>query len=237
VIINELLARQMFPDKDPIGMPVGPGFRVIGVCENFHCCNMKEEIEPHVFFHYRRNENTARLCYAVRTTVPPETLIPAIRKAIADIDSTVTLDYMLSADDRINSSIWRERNLARIACGAALMAVFLLYLGLYGLQAFQVTQRTREIGVRVALGASRKQVVGSILRSSFVLGVLGVLLGLPVAFATLGIIRSYIWGVRLHDPVTLTSSAIMILLVSVVAAYFPARRAARVDPMEALRCE
>lgn len=239
VIINELLAQQLFPDTDPVGMPMPsmPEFQVIGVCQNFKCCPIKEEIESHVFFHYRRNENTARLCYTVRTTVPPESLIPAIRKAVAGIDSAVAPQYMLSQDERINSSFKRERNLAHIACGAALMAVFLLYLGLYGLQAFQVTQRTREIGVRVALGASRKQVLAPILRSSFFLGVLGVLLGLPVALVSMGVIRSYIWGVKLNDPVTLTGSAIMILLVSVVAAYFPARRAARVDPMEALRYE
>jgi predicted permease len=239
VIINELLARQLFPGKDPIGMPMPfrPGFQVIGVCQNFKCCAIKEEMEPHAFFHYRRNKNTARLCYAVRTTVSPKTLIPAMRKAVAGIDSTIALDYMLSQDDRIDSSFKRERNLAHIACGAALMAVFLLYLGLYGLQAFLVTHRTREIGVRVALGASRKQVLAPILRSSFFLGVLGVLLGLPVALATMGVIRSYIWGVTLHDPATLAGSAMMILLVSVVAAYFPARRAACIDPMEALRYE
>jgi predicted permease len=240
VIINELLTRQLFPDKDPIGRFILTSLgekQVIGVCQNFRCENIKEGIDPHVFFHYRRNENTARLCYTVRTTVPPETLIPAMRKAIVGIDSTVTIDHILPLDDRIASSFKRERNLAHIACGAALMAVFLLYLGLYGLQAFQVTQRTREIGVRVALGASRKQVLAPILRSSLFLGILGVLLGLPVVLATMGVIRSYIWGVKLHDPVTLTGSGIMILLVSVLAAWIPARRAAKIDPMEALRYE
>ena len=238
VIINELLAQRLFPGKDPIGLRIpGLGFQVIGVCQNFKCDNLKEDIEPYMFYHYRHKKNVSRLCYSVRTTVPAEALVPAMRQAIAELDSEVKLDYVMLQDDRIASTFERERNLAYIACGAALMAVFLLYLGLYGLQAFQVAQRTREIAVRVALGASRIQVLGPVLRTSLVLGILGVLLGLPIALATLGVIRSYIWGVNLHDPVTLTSSAIMILFVSVVAAYFPARRAARVDPMEALRCE
>ena len=238
VIINELLAQRLFPGKDPIGLRIpGLGLQIIGVCQNFKCDNLKGDIEPYLFYHYRHKKNVSRLCYAVRTTVPAETLIPAMRQAVADLDSEVKLDYVMLQDDRIASTFDRERNLAYIACGAALVAVLLLYLGLYGLQAFQVTQRTREIGVRVALGASRIQVLGPVLRTSLFLGLIGVLLGLPIALTTMGVIRSYVWGVNLRDPITLISSAIMILLVSLVAAYFPARRAAKVDPMEALRYE
>ena len=241
VIINELQARQFFGDEDPIGkvLPVPsryPEFQgqVIGVCRNFKCFDVRKEMKPAMFYYSRSSK---LLCYAVRTRVPPKTLIPAIRQVVADIDSTVSLGPILTQEDRINSMFEREQRLGKIACGAALVAVSLLCLGLYGLQAYLVTHRTREIGVRVALGASRRQVVVSILRSSCFLGALGVLFGLPAAFASMGIIRSYIWGVKLFDPVALAGSGIMILIVSLVAAYFPARRAARIDPMEALRYE
>ncbi|MBN2313657.1 MAG: ABC transporter permease [Sedimentisphaerales bacterium] len=241
VILNELLAQELFPDEDPIGKPLPVPSRfpeyqaqVVGVCRNFKCFDVRKELAPAMFYHSRNSE---LLCYAVRTQVSPSILIPAIRQAVADIDSAVSLGFIMTQEERIHSMFVREQRLGNVACVAAFVAVSLLCLGLYGLQAYLVTYRTREIGVRLALGATRKQVVMPILRSSCILGVFGVFWGIPAALASMGIIRGYVWGVKLFDPVTLICSGILIFIVSLVAAYLPARRAAKIDPMEALRYE
>ncbi len=241
VIINELLAKELFPNEDPIGkyLPLPQNLvefqgQVVGVCRDFKCFDVRRDLEPAMFYHSKSNK---LLCYAVRTTTPPSTMIPVIRKVVADIDSAVSIEPIMTQEDRIHSMFIREQRLGQVACVAAFVAASLLCLGLYGLQAYLVTHRTREIGVRLALGATKRQVVMPILRRSGILGIFGVLWGIPAALASLGVIRGYVWGVKLFDPVTLATAGTLIFIISLIATYIPARQAARIDPMEALRYE
>jgi ABC-type antimicrobial peptide transport system permease subunit len=137
----------------------------------------------------------------------------------------------------INAMTRSERLFASLSCGFAGIAVGLACLGLYGILAYQVTRRTREIGVRMALGASSRQILRPILRSGLLMALIGVALGLPAIFATTRLIRSRLWGIQPHDPVNLAIAALLLITICVLAAWIPARRAARVDPMEALRDE
>ncbi len=138
---------------------------------------------------------------------------------------------------QLDESISQERSFALLASGLALMAVLLSCIGLYGLMAYSVSHRTGEIGIRMALGATPANVAWPILRSAFVTGVAGVALGLPAVAAGARIVRSYLFGVEPYDPATVAAAVVLLLGIAVLAAWIPARRAARVDPMVALRHE
>ena len=167
----------------------------------------------------------------------PQSLIPQIFKAVAAIDRNLLVENIQTQNDNIRDMTRGERLFASLSCGFAAIAVGLSCLGLYGILAFQVTRRTREIGVRMALGASPQQVLRPILRSGLIMALIGVALGLPAIFLTTRLIRSRLWGIEPHDPVTLIGAALLLIAICLLAAWIPARRAAKVDPMEALRYE
>lgn len=240
VIINRKLADELFADQDPLGQPFPPfpDLQIVGVCDNFKSSHIKSGIDPVILRPYRQcGRAVGALNYEIRTAVPAQTLIPAVRKAVAAVDPHALVADIRTQRDRLSDMVRRERLLATLAFGFALLAVSLSCLGIYGILAYQVVQRTGEIGIRMALGAAPRQVLWPVLRNACSMALAGVLLGLPVIFATLRIVRSHLWGVKPTDPTTLTLAAVLLLTVSVIAAWIPARRAARIDPMEALRYE
>ena len=240
VIINEHLAKLLFGDEDPIGrpFPILSNHQIVGVCGNFKSAHIKEATDPMVLFPYAPSDpGVKRLGYDVRVHHSSEALIPQVLKAVAAIDRNLLVESIQTQNDSIRNMTCSERLFASLSCGFAGIAVGLSCLGLYGILAYQVTRRTQEIGVRMALGASARQVLVPILRSGFWMALIGVALGLPAIFATTRLIRSRLWGIEPHDAPTLSIAALLVIAICVLAAWVPACRAARIDPMEALRHE
>jgi ABC-type antimicrobial peptide transport system permease subunit len=175
--------------------------------------------------------------YEVRTDLSPLSLVPSIRRIAADLDSNVPLADIKTQRVQLAESIAQERLFAALGSSLALLAVLLACIGLYGLLAYNVTRRTNELGIRMALGATGRNVAWPILREALMLAALGIALGLPVALALARVTRSLIFGIEPRDPATMIAAALLLLAVATLAAWIPARRAARIDPMEALRYE
>jgi len=238
VILNEHLAQALFGNQNPVGQPfpLNNDCQVIGVCANFKNNHIKERENSIALFPYMQHtQQITKLGYDVRTRHLAKALIPQILKTVAAIDRNLLVEDIKTQYDCIRDMTRGERLFASLSSGFAGIAVGLSCLGLYGILAYQVSRRTCEIGVRMALGASPQQVLWPILRSGLLMALIGVTLGLPAIFMTTRLIRSRLWGIQPHDPITLIISALLLVAICMLAAWIPARRAARIDPMEALR--
>jgi ABC-type antimicrobial peptide transport system permease subunit len=164
-------------------------------------------------------------------------LVPAVRQAVADIDRNLPLEGFTTQKLALKDSLARESLFALLCGSLALLALALSCIGLYGLMAYNVARRTSEMGIRKALGAQPFDVAWPILREALTLAAIGIVIGLPVALALVRVIRGFIYGIEPHDPLTMIGAAALMIAVASLAAWIPARRAARIDPMEALRYE
>jgi len=240
VIVNRAFVKSAFPNDNPIDKTIRLTFgsrprdyRIIGVCDDIKYDDIKDVSGPIVF---RPTAITAE-CYIVRTVMNAESMIPAVRKTLATIDPTLPLRYVKTQSIQLDESIARERCFALLTTALALLAVLLSCIGLYGVMAYKVTRRTSEIGIRIALGATPLNVFASVIRNASLLTGAGIALGVPMVLATVRIVKSYLYGIEPYDPKTLISAIVLLLAVAILAAWLPARRAARIDPMKALRYE
>ena len=237
-IINEAFARKYFPDENPLGLSLvtedEDEYQIVGLCGN-HKSHLRKEPIPIL---YRPISRFARRIYfAVQSRLPPMSLVPAVRRAVAGIDRNLPLDGVTTQVRMLKESMGLERLLALFCGGLALLALSLSCIGLGGLMAYNVTRRTNEIGIRLALGAQPRDVAWSVLREAIVLAGMGIALGIPMALALATILDSIVFGIAAYDPTTMLASALVLVTVSAAAAWIPARRAAKIDPMEALRHE
>jgi ABC-type antimicrobial peptide transport system permease subunit len=175
--------------------------------------------------------------FEVRTAGDPTLLIPSVRRAVAEVDSSLALSDVKTQNQQIDEALVQEKLIARLASFFGGLALALAAIGLYGTLAYTVGRRTSEIGIRVALGASGKQILKMVLREAFALVLIGVLLGLPMALAAGRLVASQLYGLKTSDPLTLSAAIGLLVAVASLAAYLPARRASKVDPMVALRYE
>jgi predicted permease len=238
VIVNQALVKFAFPNENPINRTIQvysekEEHRIIGVCADIRSYDIKKPSEPTIFF----PDSGSSSSYKVRTAMNPQSLIPAVRKILAAIDPTIPLSDVKTQTIQLDESIARERCFASLAIALALLAVLLSCIGLYGVMAYNVERRTSEIGIRIALGATSRNVAWPVICSALLMAVVGVAIAIPVVFAILRFVRSYLFGVEPHDPATLSGAIALLLAVAILAAWIPARRAAKVDPMEALRYE
>jgi ABC-type antimicrobial peptide transport system permease subunit len=180
-------------------------------------------------------EKGSTLC--LRTTGNPISLAEAVRQQVHAIDSAIPVLRARSMEEEFNGNIAQERIIATLCGFFGGLALLLAAIGLYGMMAHAVTRRTREIGIRMALGAQRQRVLWMMLRDAVVLVLVGGFIGVPVAFAVTRFIASFLYGLTAHDPVVIASASGLLLIVTVIASYLPARRATKVDPMIALRYE
>jgi predicted permease len=235
ILVNRALAQSAFPDDNPIDKILKihrKNYRIVGICGDAKYYDLKVACKPTVFI-----PSQSGACYALRTAMNPQDLVPTVRKTLASIDPTVALSDAKTLRTRIAENTIQERSFAYLALSLAFLAVLQSCIGLYGLMAHNVTRRTGEIGIRMALGATPKAVAWPILRSAIQMVGIGVTLGLPLAFILVRLIHSYLFGVQSYDPATVISAIILLFSVGVLAAWIPARRAAKIDPMEALRYE
>ena len=248
LLINEALARRDFADRDPVGQTVFIGrfpepWQIAGVVGNVRQFSLELEPQPQFFVDLRQWTNVNALVfpagayYAARTSVDPESIIPSVRSIVQQLDPQATLFYMAPMEQVVASTISRPRLYAVLLGIFSLTGLGLAVIGIYGVMAYSVAQRTREIGIRVALGARRLQVITLVVRQSAVLTVVGVALGLSGAALLSRYLEGLLFGVRPLDPLTFAAAAALFVLVALVAAYGPARRATGVDPLVALRAE
>lgn len=238
-IVNETFARSFFPDGEALGQSfkaVRTEFQIIGLCRDVYYNNLHEGIPPTMYFSHRQDPSRY-MTFEIRSALPAMSLVPAVRKLLMSIDRYIPMEEINTQQQVIKDSIMAERLFA-ILCGSlTLLAVMLSCIGLYGLMAYNVARRTSEVGIRLALGARPQDVAWPILREALILAAIGIAIGLSVALVLTRLIRSTFFGIKPHDPVTIVGSIILLLCVSALAAWIPARRAAKTDPMEALRYE
>ena len=241
IIINQNMARSVFPNQDPIGRRITVGAekspsQIVGVVGDVRHSGLDAEPKPEMYVSFLQ---TARAAYtvAVRTKVDPSSMVASVRNEIQGIDK----DQPISGVKTMNEM--RAESLAQVRFNTLVLSVFaalgliLAAVGIYGVASYSVTQRTHEIGIRMALGAQPKSVLKMVLRQGMVLALIGVALGLIASYAVTGVMRSLLFGVTATDPITFVIVALVLAAVALLANYIPARRATRVDPLIALRYE
>jgi predicted lysophospholipase L1 biosynthesis ABC-type transport system permease subunit len=242
-IVNEALARHFFPGANPLGMSITTGgmsgrpeqHQIVGLCSSYR---LDVHDEPRMTIYFCQRQNVRRgVSFTVRSVLPALSLVPAVRRAVAEIDPGLPLQELTTQKLLLEKDLSLERTLRLLFVGLGLLALGLSCLGLYGLMAHQVTGRTGEIGLRMALGARPADIARPILYEAGKLALLGIALGLPLTLALARVLGAVVFGIAAYDPATLIFSGLILLVVALVAAWLPARRAARIDPMVALRYE
>ena len=244
VIINEAIANVFSPGGQPLGkhMKFGSGagpmdMQIVGVVRNSHHSGVKEKPEPFFYIPYAQEKATPSLTYYVRTSLDPLALAAPIRQLVAELDGSLPIYDVRTFDEQIDQHIAGDRLVAALAASFGALAALLAAIGIYGLAAYSVTRRTREIGVRMALGAEPRQVGRMLLGEAVRLVAIGAVLGLPLAYVLGRLVNSLLFGVYAFGPASIGIAFATLTLVSAIATYGPARRATRVDPMVALRYE
>jgi predicted permease len=243
-VVNQAIVHHFYKDINPIGKTFSSGdgtdkttYQIIGVSASAKYDQLRDDPPPTFYRAYRQSKENAVLTYAVRTQLPAAVILPAIRNAVQSIDKDLPLRDIRTQNEQIEDSISQERLFATLTAAFGILALILACIGIYGIMAYNVARRTSEIGIRMALGARSRQVLLMILRESSWLAILGVAAGLAAAFALTRFVRTMLYGLRPTDPTTLIAATVILLAIAIAAAYGPARRASRIDPMQALRHE
>jgi len=239
-IIDEALARQFFPNEDPIGKQISQGLAstIVGVVGSVKKSDLAAPDKATIYYSYRQQPWAVdNMAVTVRTTLPTSDAARMLRSAVREQDRSLPVFDVLAMEERVTRSLGARRLAATVLSGFTALSLLLALLGVYGVLSYSTTQRTHEIGIRMALGAKPGDVVAMVLRSGVMLAGAGLAIG-TLAFVSLGrVLSSLLYGISPRDPATLTGSIVLLAAVALLASYLPARRAARVDPVEALRAE
>jgi predicted permease len=247
-IINSAMARRYWPGEDPVGKHVGVGWTkiplrtIIGVVADIKQVSLREDPIPAMFVPYTQNEiktypNMQAMQYALRAKGDPATITAAVREAINAVDPDLPLANFVPLTKLVDASMTSDRFAMLVLSAFGVLAVILAAIGMYGVMSYSVMQRTAEIGIRIALGARRKQIVGMVLGQGSRLACAGIVIGLIAAFMATRLMARFLYGVQPTDPVTFATVSLLLMAVALLACYLPARKAMKVDPMIALRCE
>jgi len=250
VVVNQTFANKYFPHETPIGKrftfdPTKPDdVEIVGLAQDAKYARQRDEIPPTAYASWRQElRSMSGSTFEVRTAGDPSAAVAAVRQAVAEVDANLPLNSVKTQVEQADETLRMERLFARLLTLFGLLAQQLAAIGLFGVMAYAVSQRTREIGIRMALGADRSDVLKMILRQGMALALLGVVLGLAGAYVLTRYLesqmdlKSMLYGVKASDPLTYGVIAAGLTLVALVACYIPARRATKVDPMVALRYE
>jgi predicted permease len=243
-VINQSLARKRFPGVNPIGKRFASGdpakpvwIQIVGICADTRYQTLREDPPPQFYLPYVQRDAVGSLTYAIRSHMPPTAITPALRRAVVQVDSNLSLAEVLTQQEQINRIMMAENILAGLTASFGVLALALACVGIYGVMAYSVANRRNEIGIRLALGALPAQVRGMILRESGWLAVSGIVVGVGLALALARLIKAMLYGIHPYDPTTVSAAVLLLLGVALAASWIPARRAASVEPMEALRHE
>lgn len=242
-VISETIAKTCFPDGDPIGRHIGRNrdelFEIVGVARDAQVRGLREPAEATVYLPYFQNSErwADRVQVSVRSVGVPLSLIPSIRAAVKTIDSRAQLVDAGVVTQLLERRFTRERALAELASAFSVLTLVLCGIGLYGVLAYAVTQRTSEIGVRIALGAQVKDILSLVVGQAVGLAIVGAVLGIAGAAALARVVAGFLYGVEPNDPWAFGTAVAILLGVALIACGLPARRAAKIDPTVALRAE
>ena len=237
-VVNEALARHFWPKEDPIGkrLPLFNNLTVVGVVGNTRHEGLSQDIEAEIYVPYLQlPQNSMQL--AVRTAADPDSVVSAVRTEVREVDPDQPVYHVATLQQVLSESVAPRRfNMLLLGIFAGI-ALTLATIGIYGVMAFSVTQRTHEIGIRMALGAKRSDVLGMVVRHGLKLALIGVVIGIVGALVLARFLSSLLFGIKPTDPLTFVAVSLILSAVALVACYIPARRVAEVDPMVALRYE
>ena len=238
-MVNESLARTLWPGQDPIGQMVTQdgGRRVVGVVGDVHHGGAERSSGSEMYLPMRQTGDYAAMQLVVRTALPPENLLANVRTALRPIDPDLPVNDFQTLQELVDKAVSPRRFLVILLAGFAGFALLLASLGIYALISYSVSQRTKEIGIRMALGASSWLVQRNVLSKTIRLALIGVVLGTMGSFALSKWIESMLFGTTSTEPAVYSSVVLLLCIVALLAAYIPARRASLIDPMQALRAE
>jgi predicted permease len=244
-IVNEKWAKKYFGGLNVVGRHFGfggdPGTKtdieIVGVVKDAKYDNMRDSVNAQNFVLYDQTDNLNDVTVYVRTQLKPEQMFATVRGTVHDLDANLPVYGMRTLDDQLDQSLVVERLTAFLATVFGFLATLLAAIGLYGVMAYNVGRRTREIGIRIALGAPSPTVLWLVMREVLVMVGLGVVVALPAAWGLARLVQSQLYGIAPSDPLSMAAATFSILLVAALAGYIPALRATRVDPIRALRYE
>jgi putative ABC transport system permease protein len=254
IVLNETMARHHWPNESPLGKRVALGggrdeapkwLTIVGVVKDVKQDSWIDAPSDEIYLPFQQSgeffTSNARqytsMTVVVRTAVAPSSLASVVQETGRSVDHSVAVSNVVSMENVITDTLWQQRFTLQLIALFAALALILAAIGLYGVMSYSVAQRTHEVGLRMALGAQRGDVIRMVVRQGMVLAVIGVAVGLLGAFAVTRLLRSLLFGVTPTDPITFAGVALGLLSVALVACYFPARRATKVDPLIALRYE
>jgi predicted permease len=244
-LVNERFAKRYFAGRSPVGLHVGmggnPGTRtdieIVGVVNDTRYESIRDEVPYELYRPYRQVPFVQGMTVYARAAGDPTDLFASMRRTVNELDSNVPIYRMRTLEQQLDKSLMSERLLASLSGVFGLLATLLAAIGLYGVMAYVVVRRTREIGIRMALGANRGSVVWLVMREVLALSAIGVAIGGAAAYAATRLVETQLFGIRPTDALTMAVSACGIAAVAILSGYLPARRATAIDPMHALRWE
>jgi predicted permease len=248
-VVNESFVRRFVPNGESLGIVFYRGepekhsaavrpIQVVGVVKNAHYAKVRGEVPPAAYFSYRQwPENFRGVTFVLRTRTAPLSIAPDVRRAVAGIDASLPVAQVTTQKDQISASLGTERMFAMLVSWFGGLAALLAAIGLYGVTAYAVSRRTAEIGIRIALGAARRDVHWLVVRSALLLVGAGIAAGVPLAFWLVRLVEKLLYGVEPVDPLSFAVAILGIISIGALSAWLPARRAARIDPNIALRAD
>jgi predicted permease len=245
-IVNRTMERRYFQDGSALGRRVwlpgpdgepGRGFEVVGVVEDAKVRELLADHEPVVYLSYPQHYYTPGNALILSTTIEPRAAVPLLEQELRAVDPTLVLVNALPYSEVVRGFQFIQRRNAEIFTAVALLGLALAATGLFSVMSLAVGQRTREIGIRMAIGARRREIVGSVIGRALVAVVVGVVVGLAVSLVTARMIQGLLFGVEPVDPFSIVASTAVLLVAALLASYLPARRAVRVDPVLSLKAE
>jgi putative ABC transport system permease protein len=246
-IVNEQFAKDFFAGQNPIGRKIGalsdkmvPDIEIVGVVKDSHYASVRQT-PPKVFFlPWRQNQGTSMLgsmTFYLRSALPPAQVVAQVRKTMQSVDSSLPLEGLQTMEDQVKNNLAIDRLIFQLAGILAMLATVLAMTGLYGVMAYSVIRRTREIGIRLAIGANPTGIRQMVIREMLLILAIGLILGIPSALAVSKMVESSLFGVKSYDLFVVVGASLALGLAAFAAAYLPAWRASRVDPLNALRYE